>query len=339
MTSYRKNILVGVTMIVALAFLGLMILLFGEAPVRLVRASQTKLLFLADTAEGISNGSPIYYLGVNVGQVTAVELPADRAQPGVTIRGVIRSRATLPGNVEAVIRSTLIGGTASLSLEPVGGIPKGELATGQTIRARVGGSNVLPREFAELASQLTELSQRLQTSVDDWNKSRVIDKVASTLDSVHQTVDKFGATSDELRKLLADDQMRGDLKTTLANFREVSTNAKTIAANLDKLSTDLQKTNADISRVVTTTGTRVDDLSKQLGARLEQVAVILDRFGSVATKVDQGQGTAGKLVNDPKLYDALLDSSQELSLTIKDLRRLVEQWEQEGVSVKLGGKK
>ena len=73
--------------------------------------------------------------------------------------------------------------------------------------------------------------------------------------------------------------------------------------------------------------------------RGQKDSLILDRFQSVATKVDQGQGTAGKLINDPKLYEALLDSSQELSLTIKDLKRLVEQWEQEGVSLKLGGKK
>jgi phospholipid/cholesterol/gamma-HCH transport system substrate-binding protein len=338
MTSYRKNIFVGATMLVALAFLGTMILLFGEAPIRLIRASQTKIQFVADTAEGISNGSPIYYLGVNVGQVTAVTLPADGG-PGVSILGVLRTKAPLPANVTGSIRSTLIGGTASLSLDLTGPRAVGQLASGQTIPARIGGSNVLPPEFAELARQLTDLSKRLQTTVEDWNKSHMIDKVGTTLDSVQKTIEKFGATSDELRKLVGDDQIRGDLKATLANFKDASGNAKTVAQNLEKLSTDLQKTNQDVSSVVTKTGTRIDDLSKKLGDRLEQVATILDRFQSVANKVDQGQGTAGKLINDPKLYEALLDSSQELSLTIKDLRRLVEQWEQEGVSLKLGGKK
>jgi hypothetical protein len=41
------------------------------------------------------------------------------------------------------------------------------------------------------------------------------------------------------------------------------------------------------------------------------------------------------LLNDPKLYQSLLDSSKELNATISDLRRLVEQWEQEGVSLKV----
>jgi phospholipid/cholesterol/gamma-HCH transport system substrate-binding protein len=101
----------------------------------------------------------------------------------------------------------------------------------------------------------------------------------------------------------------------------------------------VDKLTTDASLTLTRTGTRVDELSKELGGRLEQLAVVLDRFQSVAGKIDKGEGTAGKLINDAKLYESLVDTSQELNLTIKDLRRLVEQWEQEGVTLKLGGKK
>jgi phospholipid/cholesterol/gamma-HCH transport system substrate-binding protein len=337
MASYRKNIAVGVTMIAALTLLGLMILLFGEAPIRLFRPAQTKIHFLAESAEGITNGSPILYLGVNVGQVRSLELRPDQA--GVTINGTIEHNRPIPSNIEGVIRSSLIGGNASLSLVPIGGIPQGRLADDATIPASVGGSNLLPREFADLAKQLTELSRRLQTSVEDWNNSKLVDKLAVTVDTTEKTVAKIGQTSEELRKLLADDQMRGDLKATLANFKAVSEDSKTIAGNLKKLSTDLQQTNATAQSTLAKAGTHVDELSKQMSGRLDQVAGVLDRFQSMANKLDKGEGTAGKFINDPKLYEALLDTSQELNLTVKDLRRLVEQWEQEGVSLKLGGKK
>jgi phospholipid/cholesterol/gamma-HCH transport system substrate-binding protein len=337
MASYRKNIAVGVTMIAALALLGLMILLFGEAPIRLFRPAQTHIHFLAESAEGITNGSPILYLGVNVGQVRSLELRPDQA--GVTINGTIEHNRPIPSNIEGVIRSSLIGGNASLSLVAIGGIPQGRLADEATIRASVGGSNLLPREFADLAKQLTELSRRLQTSVEDWNSSKIVGKLAVTVDTTEKTVAKIGQTSEELRKLLADDEMRGDLKATLANFKAVSEDSKTISGNLKKLSTDLQQTNATAQSTLAKAGTHVDELSKQMSGRLDQVAGVLDRFQSMANKLDKGQGTAGKFINDPKLYEALLDTSQELNLTVKDLRRLVEQWEQEGVSLKLGGKK
>ena len=337
MASYRKNIAVGATMIVALICLGTMMLVFGEAPVRLLRAAHIEVKFVADTADGITNGSAILYLGVNVGQIRSVELAAD--QPGVVLYGTIEGGRPIPANVEAFIRSQLIGGNATISLEPTGGVPQGRLGKSAVIRAHTAGTNLLPREFAELAKQLTELSKRLQTSVADWNESKIISKLAVTVDTTQKTVAKIGETSEELRKLIADGKMRGDLTTTLANFRAVSENAKTIAKNLDKLSLDLQKTNADADATIVKAGTRVDELSKQLGGRLEQIGAMLENFQSVANKIDKGEGTAGKLINDPKLYQALVDTSMELNLTVRDLRRLVEQWEQEGVSLKLGGKK
>ena len=338
MASYRKNIMVGATMIVALTLLAAMILLFGEAPVRFFRSKQIQVKFVADSADGITNGSPILYLGVNVGQVRAVELLPD--EPGVTIRGTVENGRPIPGNVEGVIRSTLLGGNASLSLETIGGsTPQGKLESNATIHTRVGGANLLPREFAELAKQLTELSRRLQTTVDDWNNSKLVSKLAATVDTTQKTITKIGETSDELRKLLADGQLRGDLKDTLANFKAVSENSKLIAKNLEKLSIDLQKTNASADATITKAGTRIDELSKQVGGRLDQVAGVLERFQSMANKIDKGEGSAGKFINDPKLYEALVDTSQELNLTVKDLRRLIEQWEQEGVSLKLGGKK
>jgi phospholipid/cholesterol/gamma-HCH transport system substrate-binding protein len=337
MASYRKNIAVGGTMIVALTLLAIMVLVFGDAPIRLFRPAQAKILFDADSAEGITNGSPILYLGVNVGQVRGVDLTPD--QPGVTIRGTLEKSKPIPANVEGVIRSQLIGGNATLTLEPIGGVPQGRLADDAKVHARIGGSNLLPREFAALATQLTDLSWQLLTTVGDWNKSQIITKLASTVETTQKTVAKIGETSEELRKLLADGQMRGDLKVTLANFKDVSENSKVIAKNLEKLSLDLQKTNASADATIVKAGTRIDDLSKQVGERLEQVAGVLDRFQSMANKMDKGEGSIGKFVNDPRLYEALTDTSAELNLTVRDLHRLVQQWEQEGVSLKLGGKK
>jgi len=337
MTSYRKNIAVGATMLGALALLGLMILIFGEAPVRLFKPAQLQIKFIADSGEGLTNGSPILYLGVNIGQVKRVELPTN--EPGVVIWGQVEAKRPIPGNVDGIIRSSLIGGNTTLTLEPIGGVASGQLKDNDVIHARLGGSNVLPHEFAELAKELTELSKKLQTTVGDFNSAKVVDKVTAALESVQKTADKFGATSDDLRKLIGDKEIRGNLQTTLANFKDVSENAKVITKNLEKFSADLQKTNADAALVITKTGGHVDEISKQLGARLEQMAGALEKFQSIANKIDKGEGTVGKLINDPKLYEALLETSQELNLTVKDLKRLVEQWEQEGVSFKLGGKK
>jgi phospholipid/cholesterol/gamma-HCH transport system substrate-binding protein len=80
---------------------------------------------------------------------------------------------------------------------------------------------------------------------------------------------------------------------------------------------------------------QIDSIGKQLGDRLTQVATLLDTFNQISAKINDGKGTAGALVNDAKLYQNLVDTSEQLKLSMTDLRRLVEQWEQEGVSMRL----
>ena len=78
------------------------------------------------------------------------------------------------------------------------------------------------------------------------------------------------------------------------------------------------------------------DRAKDYGLAPGDVARLLETFQSVAGKIDHGQGTAGMLVNDNKLYQSLVDTAQEIKLTVNDLKLLIEQWTQEGVSLKLG---
>jgi phospholipid/cholesterol/gamma-HCH transport system substrate-binding protein len=341
MATYHKNIAVGLTMLVALALLGTMIMLFGDAPIKLFRGDKLNITFVADSAENISKGSAVYYRGVNIGQVEDVALTGNRE--GVEIYAQIDAGLNIPSNVEGFIRGSPIGGTATLHLELTGPNPQGALSTGVRIPAHLGGSGLLPPEFVDLAKEIRVLVAQINQNKLADKVAVAVDKVGVAVDSANKTFAKVGDAVDDLRKLLGDDKLRGDIRETLANFKTVSENAKTIAKNLEafsarlnKLSGDGERVLNDISGVVTRTGARVDEMSKSLGQRMDQVAGVLDRMQSIANKIDKGEGTAGKIINDGKLYESLSDTAAELHLTIKDLRRLVQQWEQEGVPLRLG---
>jgi phospholipid/cholesterol/gamma-HCH transport system substrate-binding protein len=119
--------------------------------------------------------------------------------------------------------------------------------------------------------------------------------------------------------------MRDDLRTAITNIRAFTERANRIGESFEKTSADLQKVTDQSSLVMSDVRVAV----AKLGSTLEH-------FQSVAAKVDQGKGTAGMLVNDPKLYQGLVDTTHELNATIADLQRLVRQWEQEGATVRLG---
>ncbi|MEZ0265128.1 MAG: MlaD family protein, partial [Phycisphaerae bacterium] len=293
----RKNLAVGATVLVALLLLGGMILRFGDAPVKWFRAANhMPIVFSAETADGISNGSPISYRGVVVGKVESVGLDPDGK--AVLIRGSIDERQKVPANVEGAIRSSLIGGSASIGLVPAEPPSPAATATGllqPNATVYLHGGNGLPtREIADLSKRLSSLAERLELTVRELNESGVVRKLAGTVDAIRDTVTKAGVTLDTTNKLIGDPKIQGDLKQTLANFREVSENAKSITRNLDKLTVETTAT-------VANTNKRIDEIAKSLGERLTQTAGVLEKFQSIATKIDKGEGTAGKLINDPRL--------------------------------------
>src|SRR3989440_4341148 len=112
MTAFKKNLMVGITVLVALILLGWMLLRFSDAPFRLFAKAQMPISLEAPSAEGVSEGTNIYYLGVSVGRVTKIERSDDLKS--VVMQGLVDP--PIPANVEGRIRTQLFGGGASISL-------------------------------------------------------------------------------------------------------------------------------------------------------------------------------------------------------------------------------
>ena len=112
MTAFKKNLMVGITVLIALILLGWMLLRFSDVPVRLFTRKQMPISLEAPSAEGVSEGTSIYYLGVSVGRVTKIDRSPDLRS--VVMEGLVDP--PIPANVEGRIRTQLFGGGASISL-------------------------------------------------------------------------------------------------------------------------------------------------------------------------------------------------------------------------------
>ncbi len=132
-----------------------------------------------------------------------------------------------------------------------------------------------------------------------------------------------------------DPKIGRDLRATLENIRHISERIGAFSDRLDKIGDQAGTTITDAQTTIKNAQLEVTHLSRQVDDRMLQVDKLLDSVQSITAKVDAGKGTAALLVNDPKLYQTLVDASRQLNATIVDLKRLVEQWEQEGVSLKL----
>ncbi len=328
MSPYRRNVMVGVTVLGGLAVLIWMILKFGGDVVAPFANPSITIKLITGRADGVAEGSQVYYRGVNAGKVVKVERLPDNVS--VEITAEVDKTPALPHNVEALIRLTnFLGGSTGINLELKNGEPPtGTIEQDQLIPTRYIGLDVLPPAFVDLATELQKTSKQFRD--------------ANLANNLSAQITNAGKLIDSMQAIIGDEKLREDLKASVANFRAASEKANIAVANAEKFSQTLPKiaedatgTLADARTTIDKTQKHIDELAKNVNDRLAQVATTLDKIDSIVNKIDKGDGTLGKLVNDPKLYQNLLETTDELSVSAKDLRRLFEQWEQEGVSLKL----
>lgn len=319
MSPYRRNVLVGLTVLIALVILGGMMLRFGAVLVWPFAPRYMQIRLESDRGDGLADGSPIFYKGVQVGRVREVKRSVDDLR--VLIGGEVYESPPLPANVKGEIRfGSFLGGQSAVHLMLTNGAPEGQLTRETVIQTRYAG-DLLPPEFTDLARELRETARQFRES-----------NVITHLD---QEVQHVGKVVDSIQKLVDDPQMREDLKASLANIRSTTEKADRLAGRLEQLSTEASETMSSARGAIGRTENELVNLSHQIGERLTQFAKLVDQFQSITGKIDDGQGTASRFVNDPKLYEAMVDTAREMRATVSDLRRLVQQWEQEGISLKL----
>jgi phospholipid/cholesterol/gamma-HCH transport system substrate-binding protein len=326
--------MVGATILVGLVLLGTLMLKFGAIPAHWFGPPRIPVTILVERADGLSIGSSVNYLGVNVGSITALARNADQTQ--VVIEAQIDGTHPPPANVVALVRSQIVGGGSTIALEVrAPDKPTGTLAAHASVPGTFLGIDILPPEFARLADELRLTAKQLR-------EAKLTEHLDQTIVSVREQVEHAGKLVDSLDSLVSDPKLREDLKASLSQIRTATESANRIEGKLEKFADNLDQFGKNLNTVtdntnatITKTQGHIDDVAKQMNDRLVQVSRLLDQFQTIATKVNDGKGTAGQLINDPRLYENLVDTSKELTLTIKDLKLLVKQWTDEGVYLKL----
>jgi phospholipid/cholesterol/gamma-HCH transport system substrate-binding protein len=287
-----------------------MVLLFAGRLASLLTPPGTPIIMNANRADGVSDGSTIKFLGTEVGRVIHVKRAADNVS--VIIDAEVNKTPPLPSNLRAVIQpQSAFGSAANISLELVGDKPSDkQIEPNQELEAEYEGSSLLPKQVTQLAEEV--------------RRQQLILHLDQTVLSIKEQSERAGQVFDSVQKLLGNDKLRDDLQDAMANIRSAAESASRAGNNLDKFTGNLQQ----VADKATDTMSDVRVAAVKLGS-------VLDRLDSITNKIDQGKGTAGLLVNDARLYQGLVDTSKDLNLTIKDLQRVVLQWEQEGVSLKL----
>src|SRR5690606_25316105 len=131
--------------------------------------------------------------------------------------------------------------------------------------------------------------------------------------------DGFEATLNSLKRSFQ------HLESTMGSLdRTVNTSQSDMIGtfeNLNKITTNLEENSEELSGIFSNLNSLSDSLSKvRFRETFESLNKTLITAESVMSKIDSGDGSMAKLVNDPELYNNLEKASEQLDLLLLDIK-------------------
>ena len=307
----RRNILVGIFVIIATVALVGLVWIFGDLPIAVSKLRSFQVIAQFASAPGIQKNTPVQLGGYQVGRVINVMAPEtlkdkegrEYLQTKV-ILAIDKKYVNIPSNVDVKLMKRGLGSSyIELVVDPTKKLEPTDPNRPETAYLQPGmllyGTTGTVSEFfpEETQKQITSLADRLIVLVDNAND------------------------------VLGDEQTKKDAKAIIANLAKASEQATKTLEEIEKFSatgkTTLQHADVQMTRMVNA----VADVSENLSMTLSELRVTID-------KANNGDGTAARILNDGRLYENLLDSSQELQLLLEEMREFVTHSREKGIKIK-----
>jgi phospholipid/cholesterol/gamma-HCH transport system substrate-binding protein len=265
-----------------------------------------------DDVTGLSWKSRVQVAGIQIGEVTEIELTGDKARITMRVKNGIplRANACLTKRFpSALLPDALL--EASLGTSPAQ-LLEGLPSEGREITCVREAANV-----AKLMESLSKIATDIQVVSADLAKT-----VGGTQGSVREIIENLTHVTRAVDDLLDQNSGRvaGILKNTEAftgELREITQQDAgryhSIAKNIDEASARLNRVLASVEDIV---GTGQPELKESVhGARqaLQKLNKTLDDVQSVTSKVAAGQGVAGKLLVDEQLGEKVGAAAENVS--------------------------
>ena len=245
-----------------------------------------------DQVNGVQGASPVMMRGVKVGTVSEILFdPARSAR--VVLRLTVRRQYPIPADSEAkIVSSSLMG---SKAIEIVLGGSSEPLEKGDTIRS--GYSRDMMDTalteldfFKEKISRLTEELSRTLTGV-----STLVEDNASNIGGLTAHLNSIAGNLDEI--LSAE---KSGLRSAIDGLSEFSQTLGGNAGRVDTLMGNLTRFSDNLAEADLKAG--------------------IDRLNGILDRIEGGEGTVGRLMNDAELYENLQQASENLSVLLADLK-------------------
>ena len=287
---YSNELKVGVVVVVAALIFIFGVRYFADLP---IFGGRYALATAFEEAGGLVVGNDVRINGVKVGTVDAVRLDVEAREVAVAMS--LDGDVAVPEGSYAEVGGFSAFGTIYVEITLGDGPPLPE-------------GSAIPGRSSDLLGQLTDRAPELLGEADT-----LLSGAGATFSEVQRLL---GNPQSDLRQTLAALRssaatLEGLLRTERATISRVLANADTLSAGLAAFTGE---SGDSLTQAVQGLSGTLDQLDRSLG-QIETTTASLDQL---LAKINEGEGTLGRLVNDDALYAKLDSAATNVNRILED---------------------
>ncbi|NQD72174.1 MCE family protein [Sphingobacterium shayense] len=254
-----------------------------------------------DNVDGLSTSKPVVVNGYQIGRVSRMSL-LDNGK--IRTHFKIKNDYAIPSNTVARIVSADLLGSKAIVFE-----------LGNSTTLANDGDPLLSDVQANLLEKVEPLQKKVENLVVKLDS--VLSAVNTALDdefqrdfknslhSISISLNNMERITSDVEGLMGSEKIRlakimQNLESITDNFKNNNAKINSILANLDNLSSDLSKT--------------------EIKATIDNANQAMKDVQAITSKINNGEGSIGLLLNDDKLYNNLNSASSELDSLLIDVK-------------------
>ena len=256
--------------------------------------------------QGLNEGDDVNMLGKRIGKVSRAKIIGQKIAVELSIDNSFAFKIPVDSKIE--VKSEGLMGSKYVSINP-GVNDKKYILAGETVEGQreYDFSEITPG-IVPITQDLGVFARRLKATLGEDEK----DRIRNTILNIESLTSELDGFIKGYRDILS--------KPERENLRDIVTNLKTTSESIK------EKVNNDLSEILT--GFKnISDQSEglkeavtNLKSSSESLNSSSKKFESILDRIDSGEGTLGKMVNDPTLYNNMNELSQDGRELLKDFK-------------------
>ena len=251
--------------------------------------STYNFVVLFESVQGLNEGDNVNMLGKKIGKVNSTNITGQKVQVHLSIDRTFINMIPIDSEIE--VKSEGLMGSKYVSIKP-GISTKKMISDGDLVEGkREYDYTMITGDIQPLTQDLAAFARALRATLGESEK----DNIRSSLENIKSVTAQID-TAVISNLITSIDRMSGDLNQMTGNMGSVVKDSKGAMKSISTISTDLSKS-------------------------LKELNSSVSKLNNIVNKLDNGEGTMGKLINDPSIYNGVEKIVNDLSFMVEDVKK------------------